>query len=114
MREPPPRTSPPHGGGVADRPAQRAGGGVRAPPAPRDRPPRPDLRVQVFAIDPVDDLIEFEIRNCPVDRRPPRLDGVALATKFLCNAPADLEARPGRRKHRPDPAGTFPAGFLPA
>ena len=35
-----------------------------------------------FLIDAVDDLVEFEGRERPVDRRPRRLQCVALAAKF--------------------------------
>src|SRR5258707_8281891 len=40
------------------------------------------LRRGVFLIDAMDNLVEFEGRERPVDRRPRRLQCVALAAKF--------------------------------
>ena len=51
----------------------------------------------------------LEGRKRPVDRRPRRLDRIALAAKFLRNAPADFKTRPARRTPRPDPSGEFAA-----
>src|SRR3954470_12100763 len=72
-------------------------------------PPRHALRGDVLAIDAVDHPSDLEIRERPVDCRPRRLAGVALALRALCDAPADLEIRPGRRKPRSDPADESPA-----
>ena len=55
------------------------------------------LRRDVLAIDAVDDLVDLEGRKRPVDRRPRRFDRIALAAKFVGDAPADLKARPARR-----------------
>src|SRR5664279_2047743 len=75
-------------------------------------PPRHGLRRGVFAVDAVDDPIDLETRERPVDRGPRRFDGVALAAKFAGNAPADLKARPARRKPRPDPSHEFAGAFF--
>jgi hypothetical protein len=45
-------------------------------------PPCHRLRRGVFAVDAMDDLVEFKGRERPVDRRPRRLNRVALAAKF--------------------------------
>ena len=57
--------------------------------------------------------VDLESRKRPVDRRPRRLDRIALAAKLLRNAPADFEARPTRRKPRPHPADVFAATTFP-
>jgi hypothetical protein len=60
----------------------------------------------------VHDLIELEGRKRPVDRRPRRLERVALAAKLAGDTPADFKARPARRKPRSNPPDEFPAGFF--
>jgi hypothetical protein len=56
-------------------------------------PPRQGLGRGVFAVDAVDDLVEFEVRERPVDRCPRRFDRITLAAKPAGDAPADFEAR---------------------
>jgi hypothetical protein len=60
----------------------------------------------------MDDAIEFEGRERPVDRRPRRFHRIALAAKFAGDAPADFETRPARRKPRPHPPDESSAGFF--
>ena len=76
-------------------------------------PPRHALGRGVLAVDAVDHPVDLEGREGPVDRRPRRLDGVALAAGFPGNAPADFKARPARRKPRPDPSDEFPRCTFP-
>src|SRR5260370_12474305 len=45
----------------------------------------------VLAVDAVDDLVELEGRERPVDRRPPRLQPIALSPKLFPDAPADFK-----------------------
>src|SRR3984885_4636095 len=75
-------------------------------------PPRHGLRGDVFAIDAMDDAVDLEGREHPVDGRARRLDGVAPAAKIAGDAPADLEARPARRKPRPDPSDKFASALF--
>src|SRR5437764_8580075 len=75
--------------------------------APGDR-----LRRDVFAVDAVHDLIELEGRERPIDRCPRRLERVALAAKLAGDTPADLKARPARRKPGSYPPDEFSAGFF--
>src|SRR6478672_13430008 len=63
----------------------------------------------ILAVDAVHDLIEFEGCKRPVDRRPRRLERVALAAKLAGDAPADLKARPARRKPGSNPPDEFSA-----
>ena len=58
----------------------------------------------LLAIDAVDDLVDLEGREHPVDRRPRRFHRITLAAEFVGDAPADLKARPPRRRPRPDAA----------
>jgi hypothetical protein len=60
----------------------------------------------------MDDAIDLEARERPVDRGTRRFDGVALAAKFAGNAPADLEAGPAGWKLRPDPPDKFAGAFF--
>src|SRR5258706_4903302 len=75
-------------------------------------PPCHGLRRRVFVVDTVDDPIEIEGRERPIDRRPGRLDCIALAAKFAGDSPADFKAWPTRRKPRSDPSDEFSAGFF--
>lgn len=50
----------------------------------------------------MDDLIDLEGGEHPVDRRPRRLHRITLTAPFAGDAPADLKARPRRRTPRPD------------
>src|SRR5713226_5326696 len=77
------------------------------PEAPRHR-----LRCRVFAVDAVEDPVQFEGRKRPVDRRPRRLERIALAAKLAGDAPADLKARPARRKPGSYPPDEFSTGFF--
>src|SRR6266576_3620858 len=70
------------------------------------------LRRRIFAVDAVHDLIELEGRKRPVDRCPRRLERVALAAKLAGDTPADLKARPARRKPGSYPPDEFSAGFF--
>src|SRR6266550_289687 len=72
-------------------------------------PPCHRLRCRVFEVDAMDDAIELEGRERPIDRRPRGFDRVTLAAKIIGDIPADFEARPPRRKPRPDPACEFSA-----
>src|SRR5712672_3443675 len=78
----------------------------------RAEPPRYGLRGRVIAIDAVDDPLQFERRKRPDDRSPRRFDGIALATEFRCNTPADLKPRPDRRVERADPSDERAACLL--
>src|SRR5258705_12702173 len=66
----------------------------------------------ILAIDAVHDLIELEGCKRPVDRRPRRLERIALAAKLAGDAPADLKARPTRRKPGSYPPDEVSAGFF--
>src|SRR6266481_4540855 len=70
------------------------------------------LRRRVFLVDAVDDVIELEGREGPIDRRTRRFDGIALASETAGNAPADFKARPARRKPRAHPPNESSAGFF--
>src|SRR6266481_521565 len=70
------------------------------------------LRRRVFLVDAVDDVIELEGREGPIDRRTRGFDGIALAAEIAGNAPADFKARPARRKPRAHPANESSAGFF--
>src|SRR5262245_13488734 len=60
----------------------------------------------------MDDLVDLEHRKRPVDRRPRRFHGIALAASGAIDAPADLKARPARRAPRPDAADILAARFF--
>src|SRR5258708_40013357 len=66
----------------------------------------------VVAVDAMDDPVELEGREDPVNRRPRCLDRVALAAKLFRNTPADFKARPARRKPWAYPPDKFAGGFL--
>src|ERR1051325_5651238 len=57
----------------------------------------------------MDNLRNLEICERPVDCRPRRLAGIALAPRVFCDAPADLKIRPGRRTPWSDPADELAA-----
>ena len=63
-------------------------------------------------MDERDDPVEREARERPVDRRPRRLPGIALAAGGRGESPGDLEARPAWRLKRPDPAKKGAGGAL--
>src|SRR6185437_12524299 len=70
-------------------------------------PPRHRLRGGVFAVDDMDDFVDIEGRERPVDRGARGLQRVTLAAKLPCNTPADLKARPARWEPRPHPPDVF-------
>src|SRR4051794_29560335 len=74
-------------------------------------PPRHALRPDVLAVDAVDDMIQLEGGESPIDRRARRLDRVAFVPGLLGNAPADFEMRPPRREPGPDPSDKIPVDF---
>ena len=78
----------------------------------RAEPPRDGLRGRIFAIDAVDDPVQFECRKRPVDRGPRRFDGITLAAELLCDTPTDLEPRPDRRIERADASDECAAGLF--
>src|SRR5918999_3140127 len=71
---------------------------------PRPQPPRDGLRRCVDGFDAMNDLVDLEGREHPVDRCPRRFHRVALAAVFAVDAPADLKTRPPRWAPRPDAA----------
>src|SRR6266481_7931995 len=75
-------------------------------------PPCHGLGGDILTVDAVDDLLELEGRKRPADRRPRRLERVAVAAKLAGNAPADLKARPARWKPGSYPPDEFSAGFF--
>src|SRR5260370_25192850 len=66
----------------------------------------------ILAIDAVHDLIELEGCKRPVDRSPRCLERIALAAKLASDAPADLKARPTRRKPGSNAPDEVSAGFF--
>src|SRR6185437_11025395 len=60
----------------------------------------------------MDDPVEFERRERPVDRCPRCLDRIPFAAKLLRDSPADLEAWPRGRKERTDTSGECPGRFF--
>src|SRR5690349_9195207 len=75
-------------------------------------PPRDRLRRDILAIDAVQDLLQLEGRKRPVDRGPRRFDRISPAAKLLRDSPADLKARPARRKERTDATDELARRFL--
>jgi hypothetical protein len=75
-------------------------------------PPRHGLRRRVFAVDAMDDPVEFEAGERPVDRRPRRLDRIALAAKLTGDAPADFKTGPAWRKSGSYSPDEFAGGFF--
>src|ERR1700676_4549151 len=66
----------------------------------------------IFAVDAMNDAVDLEGRERPVDRRARRFDRVALAAKVFRDSPADLKARPARRNPRADAADEGAARFF--
>ena len=74
-------------------------------------PPRHGLRRRVFAIDAVDDAVELEGRERPVDRRPRRLNRITLAAKPVRDTqPTSNPGQPGGN-HGPTLPANFPLDF---
>src|ERR1700742_2168657 len=59
-------------------------------------PPRHGLRSRVLTVDAVDDPVDLETVERPIDCRPRRLHRVALATEIARDTPADFETRPAQ------------------
>src|SRR6202043_1483676 len=66
----------------------------------------------IFAVDTVNDLLDLEIRESPIDRRPRGFGGIALAAKIAGDAPAYFKTRPARRTPRSHPPGEFAAALF--
>src|SRR3954454_13550228 len=76
------------------------------------QPPSDRLRGGVLAIDAMNDPLQFEGRERPVDCPSRRLRRVSLAAKLASYTPADLKSRPARRKPGSHPSDEFSAGVF--